>query len=88
MNRLSITLPFAFFLLFAGCNSLEKSGSKALEGYNMQGQKGSCEPMPKDKICTEIFTEQDQYGARCAELGHEAIRCDCHEFLCSEKIDF
>ncbi|MCO4752826.1 MAG: hypothetical protein KC478_00020 [Bacteriovoracaceae bacterium] len=41
--------------------------------------------MEKDKICTEIFTIQDRFGAQCGQEGHEAIRCDCHEYLCKTK---
>lgn len=73
---------------FAAASCVQTPVSNEKKGYNIAGNPASCEPMAGDKICTEIFTEEDRFALECRKQGHEAIQCDCHQFLCSEKIDF
>ena len=70
---------FAFIPLFFSCESVN---TKEEVGFTMAGNKSSCTPLEKDKVCTEIFTDQDQFAANCKQQGHQVVQCDCHEFLC------
>ncbi|MBC76568.1 MAG: hypothetical protein CME64_11195 [Halobacteriovoraceae bacterium] len=79
MKMYKILTLLAFIPLLFSCESVN---TKEEVGFTMSGEKGSCVPMEKNKVCTEIFTDQDQYAANCKQQGHQVIQCDCHEFLC------
>ena len=72
-----------FLFLLSSCETLQNG---EIEGFDMQGERSSCIPMREGKICTEIFTAEDRFAAKCAEKGHEVVQCDCHKFLCKTKL--
>ena|SRR5690554_5637136 len=89
MKILPKTVYLSLFLaLFLYSSCQEAALKREHSGFNIQGRPETCAPMVENKICTEIFTEEDRYAATCRSLGHEALQCDCHKFLCSEKIEF
>jgi hypothetical protein len=55
-------------------------------GLDIMGEESSCTPMSEkgDLVCTEVFTEQDQFAIDCEESGDRPIQCGCHQFLCAK----
>lgn len=64
------------------------SGVKAKKkdiAFTIDGEEATCEPMSGEKVCTEIFSIEDQFAAKCRDEGHKVIQCDCHKYLCQTK---
>ena len=64
------------------------SGVKAKKknmAFDINGDEGTCEPISGDKVCTEIFSIEDRFAAKCRDEGHKVIQCDCHKYLCQTK---
>ena len=57
-------------------------------GYDINGGEASCEKIAGDAVCTEIYGPGDAFADQCAKAGGTKMQCDCHEFLCSIKIDY
>ena len=53
--------------------------------FDINGDEGTCDPMSGEKVCTEIFSIEDRFAAKCRDEGHKVIQCDCHKYLCQTK---
>jgi hypothetical protein len=51
-------------------------------GFDLDGNRRSCNPMPSETTCTMEFSEEDQYAQDCRESGREAVQCGCHDWIC------
>lgn len=77
-----ILLSSLLLLIIAGCEDTPADANRS--GFDINGKQSSCEPM-KEKVCTEVFTTEDQFALKCGKEGHEVIKCDCHKYLCNTK---
>jgi hypothetical protein len=75
LMRLFILLFFVF--------AAHAAPTKLVQGRDSQGKVRACHPMAPDEfICTQEFTEGDQFAIDCIAKGGEAIACGCHDYLC------
>jgi hypothetical protein len=58
-------------------------------GFDLYGKEGDCPIKNFDNVaCSEVVGPGDRYAAACKSAGHTAYMCNCHVFLCSQKISF
>ena len=50
-------------------------------GEDMQGELRTCNDN-QDLICSQVFTESDQYALECQRDGNLAVACGCHDWIC------
>lgn len=80
------TRPMVVLLpLVAACTSTPEGPGK-VSGYYRKHQFRDSHLLPPDTMCTEIFTEGEQYAADCQKAGFESFRIECHEYLCSGNL--
>lgn len=71
------------FILLLFVISAQAAPAKLVQGRDLQGHIRACHPMAPDEfICTQEFTEGDQFAIDCVAKGGEAIACGCHDYLC------
>lgn len=75
----------AIFLLVMACTSTPEDPQQ-VSGYDRKHQFRSAKLLPPGTMCTEIFTEGEQYAADCQKAGFESHRIECHEYLCSGNL--
>lgn len=75
---------FSFLVLLSLSVNTWAKQAQSYTGIDMNGKIRSCTPM-KDKICTKIYSEGDQYADQCRKNGKTVIQCDCHEWICLKK---
>ena len=87
-------------LMLAGClesQSMSDSKSKShasqekatvLSGFDIDGNSKECGKMAEDTMCTMMMTDNDYYAQECRKQGFEAFQCGCHDWICSEKIEY
>ena len=51
-------------------------------GYDIDGNRRSCDPMDSGNVCTMEFGEEDQFAIDCRASGREAVQCGCHDWIC------
>lgn len=68
-------------LLLISCSVSAPVPDGYFKGENYLGKTKQCQPM-KQKMCTEIFTQEDQFAVECRDKGYQAIQCDCHSWIC------
>ena len=81
MKKLIIALPLLF--IYTSCNN-QGPAKGFYRGVDYQGDTKDCKLM-EAKMCTEIFTQEDQFSVDCQDKGHKAIQCDCHDWICVKK---
>lgn len=64
------------------------AGQEVLSGFNKLGQQTSCNKPSENLVCDMMFTEGEQFAAKCTQNGGQALTCGCHSYLCSKKIIF
>ena len=64
-----------------------ESSETLYSGFQIDGTRSSCKPIPPETICTTVYTDEDRWADKCREEGGTVIRCACHSYLCSEKIE-
>lgn len=69
----------------AGCTSVPQ-GSQKVSGYDLRHQFQTATLLAPGTMCTEIFTEGEQYAADCQKAGFESFRIECHAYLCSGNL--
>lgn len=57
------------------------SGTSAFSGLDMEGNERTCNDH-SDLICSQVFTESDQYALDCQREGNLAVACGCHDWIC------
>ena len=62
-------------------------GVEMYVGYDIDGERRSCEPADSDIICSMVYTREDEFADKCHREGHEVLTCGCHDHLCSVRID-
>lgn len=56
-----------------------------LYGYDISGTLSECSKFDSNKVmCTEVFTDEDQFAMNCRDAGFTATQCGCHSWVCSE----
>ncbi len=61
----------------------QAASTQYVQGFDSQGKQRACHPMAPDEfICTQEFTDGDQFAIDCIAKGGEAIACGCHDYLC------
>ncbi|MEK6625836.1 MAG: hypothetical protein AABY86_12745 [Bdellovibrionota bacterium] len=60
----------------------------SVQGYNQVGVETSCVIPSEELMCTMMYTEGEQFAAKCNAEGGQAVTCACHQYLCSKKIVF
>jgi hypothetical protein len=56
---------------------------KSFKGVDLNGQERTCRPTQDDLICTQEFTDNDQFALDCENNGGQAIQCGCHDYICT-----
>jgi hypothetical protein len=77
-------------MIFLGCYKHDDAlkGHSGPKGYSIEGKQETCEKeMDPNMMCTQQFTEQDQFAIDCREKGGQALQCACHHYLCSIKLE-
>ena len=62
--------------------------AKLYEGYDIHGDKKTCQGMPPETACPAIFGPAERFAGKCKEANYEVYNCDCRTPLCSEKLSF
>jgi len=71
----------------ANVAGLAKLGA-VYSGYNLSGVETTCSKPPEELACTMVYTEGEQFSAKCSTEGGQSFTCGCHQYLCSTKITF
>jgi hypothetical protein len=65
----------------------ELRADESFVGEDIDGETRRCVESSQF-TCTEIFTEEDQYGLDCLRDGDIAIQCGCHDWICISEDPF
>ena len=76
---------FLFTALISSC-STEAFSEDMQKGFDLAGNPKSCKAMPSSTVCTMVYTESDNFAARCRKEGFKATQCGCHDYICSKKL--
>ena len=85
-----VTLTYTKAELGLASTTVKLRGVKPSQhrGYTITGKRDMCTPQDERLVrCTMEFTEQDQFALECRAKGFEALKCGCHKYLCSGKIE-
>jgi len=79
-------------LIVTSCEKVKDDhAGQWVRGLTINGEVSSCLKADPDLVCSEEFTEGDQFAIDCEENGNTAVACGCHEYLCaspgSEKVE-
>ena len=89
-------------LAFISCDQEEGSQTKSIPvvkngnlvadlysytGVDKDGKTRSCIDQ-FGAICTEVFTDSDQFGLDCENKGDFPVQCNCHDWICVDRDDF
>jgi hypothetical protein len=88
---LGLILLLQFTIISCEVSDIEKTDDvvhspelKAIEsfiGEDINGETRQCSDN-SGAVCTQVFTEEDQYGLDCLRDGDVAIQCGCHDWIC------
>lgn|GEM_PF-4377755 len=62
--------------------------SNMLKGFNPKGVAQECARPPQNLVCDMMYTQAEQFAAKCSQSGGQVLNCGCHSYLCSKKIVF
>lgn len=77
-------MPFGENCEYLPCPD-ELTGAKVYYGFDIKGLRSSCTPK-QNPNCTESLEIGDKYGILCESLGGVSYKCDCHNYLCSLRL--
>jgi hypothetical protein len=63
--------------------NLDPGPGTTVTGFNRFGEQEDCTVISKSTLCTQEFTDEDQYRFDCEKSGGKSYQCACHKYLCS-----
>ena len=91
LNLGRLILLSLFMAMFSSCESSRNPASKSIAetkflGTDVSDNKRECVDKFETLECSQEFTESDQFALECERSGQFAIQCNCHDWICVEKI--